>query len=51
VRSLVGSLVHVGEGKWTQDDIARILAARDRTLCGQVAPAEGLYLVKVDYPD
>ncbi|MGD9923828.1 MAG: tRNA pseudouridine(38-40) synthase TruA, partial [Pseudorhodoplanes sp.] len=33
------------------DDIARILEARDRTLCGQVAPAEGLYLVKVDYPD
>lgn len=50
VRSMVGSIVHVGEGKWTPDDMARILAARDRTLCGQVAPAEGLYLVKVDYP-
>ena len=49
VRSMVGSLVHVGEGKWTPDDIARIRDARDRTLCGQVAPAEGLYLVKVDY--
>ncbi len=49
VRSMVGSIVHVGEGKWTPDDIGRILAARDRTLCGQVAPAEGLYLVKVDY--
>ena len=50
VRSLVGSLVHVGEGKWTADDITRILEARDRTLCGQVAPPDGLYLVKVDYP-
>ncbi len=49
VRSMVGSIVHVGEGKWSADDITRILAARDRTLCGQVAPAEGLYLVKVDY--
>jgi tRNA pseudouridine38-40 synthase len=51
VRSMVGSIVHVGEGKWSPDDITRILEARDRTLCGQVAPAEGLYLVKVDYPD
>jgi tRNA pseudouridine38-40 synthase len=50
VRSMVGSLVHVGEGKWSADDLTRILQARDRTLCGQVAPPEGLYLVKVDYP-
>ena len=49
VRSMMGSIVHVGEGKWSADDITRILNARDRTLCGQVAPAEGLYLVKVDY--
>ncbi|MET0867332.1 MAG: tRNA pseudouridine(38-40) synthase TruA [Pseudorhodoplanes sp.] len=49
VRSMVGSIVHVGEGKWSPDDVTRILQARDRTLCGQVAPAEGLYLVKVDY--
>jgi tRNA pseudouridine38-40 synthase len=49
VRSMVGSLVHVGEGKWSADDLTRILQARDRTLCGQVAPPDGLYLVKVDY--
>ncbi len=49
VRSMVGSLVHVGEGRWNADDITRILKARDRTSCGQVAPADGLYLVKVDY--
>lgn len=49
VRSMVGSLVHVGEGKWSADDLTRILEARDRTLCGQVAPPDGLYLVKVDY--
>jgi tRNA pseudouridine38-40 synthase len=49
VRSMVGSLVMVGEGKWTADDLARALQARDRTACGQVAPPDGLYLMKVDY--
>jgi len=49
VRSMVGSLMHVGEGKWTADDLASALAARDRTACGQVAPPQGLYLVRVDY--
>ncbi len=49
VRSMVGSLVQVGEGKWSADDLAAALAARDRTRCGPVAPAEGLYLVGVDY--
>jgi tRNA pseudouridine38-40 synthase len=49
VRSLVGSLVHVGEGKWSADDLASALAARDRAACGQVAPPHGLYLVRVDY--
>jgi tRNA pseudouridine38-40 synthase len=49
VRSMVGSLVLVGEGKWRADDLASALAARDRTACGPVAPPEGLYLVQVDY--
>jgi len=49
VRSMVGSLVHVGEGKWSVSDLADALAARDRTRCGQVAPPHGLYLVRVDY--
>jgi tRNA pseudouridine38-40 synthase len=49
VRSMVGSLVHVGEGKWSADDLAAVLAARDRSACGQVAPPHGLYLVRVDY--
>jgi tRNA pseudouridine38-40 synthase len=49
VRSMVGSLVHVGDGKWSIADLATALAARDRAACGQVAPPHGLYLVRVDY--
>jgi tRNA pseudouridine38-40 synthase len=49
VRSMVGSLVQVGDGKWSADDLAGALAARDRQRCGPVAPPDGLYLVKVDY--
>ncbi len=49
VRSMVGTLAQVGDGKMTTDDVARILAACDRTQCGPVAPSAGLYLVKVDY--
>ncbi|WP_108681818.1 tRNA pseudouridine(38-40) synthase TruA [Methyloceanibacter sp. wino2] len=49
VRSMVGSLKCVGEGRWTADDLKAALDARDRAACGPVAPACGLYLVKVDY--
>ena len=49
VRSMVGSLIHVGDGKWSGDDLAAALAAHDRAACGQVAPPRGLYLVRVEY--
>lgn len=49
VRSMVGSLKFVGEGKWQAADLRAALDAKDRTACGAVAPPEGLYLVKVDY--
>lgn len=49
VRSMVGSLVAVGEGRWSGDDLSAALAARDRSACAPVAPPEGLYLVRVDY--
>jgi tRNA pseudouridine38-40 synthase len=49
VRSMVGSLVWVGEGRWNADDLAAALAARNRSACGPVAPPDGLYLVRVDY--
>jgi tRNA pseudouridine38-40 synthase len=49
VRSMVGSLKLVGEGRWQRSDLEAALEARDRAACGPVAPAHGLYLVKVDY--
>jgi tRNA pseudouridine38-40 synthase len=49
VRSMVGSIALVGEGKWSAADLAHALAARDRSTCGPVAPPGGLYLVDVEY--
>jgi tRNA pseudouridine38-40 synthase len=49
VRSMVGSLKLVGDGKWTRAELAAALAAADREACGPVAPASGLYLVAIDY--
>ncbi len=49
VRNMVGTLTLVGKGKWTAQDMAEALAARDRTRGGMTAPAQGLYLVRVDY--
>ncbi len=46
---MVGTLELVGEGKWTADDVAAALAARERAKAGPTAPAEGLYLVAVRY--
>jgi len=50
VRSMTGSLVEVGIGKWSADDLAAALDARNRAACGPVAPPDGLYLVGVEYP-
>jgi tRNA pseudouridine38-40 synthase len=49
VRSMVGALVLIGEGRWTADDLSAALAVRDRAACAPVAPPQGLYLVRVDY--
>jgi tRNA pseudouridine38-40 synthase len=49
VRSMVGSLKLVGEGKWTPAEFRAALDARDRARCGPMAPPQGLYLTAVDY--
>lgn len=49
VRSMTGTLVEVGLGRWSPDDVRTALEARDRVACGPVAPSDGLYLTGVDY--
>jgi len=49
VRNIVGTLMEVGRGRLAPADVTRILAARDRTLAGPTAPAQGLCLVEVEY--
>lgn len=49
VRSMTGSLAEVGAGRWSEADLVTALEAADRTRCGQVAPAHGLYLTGVEY--
>ncbi|MEM7068045.1 MAG: tRNA pseudouridine(38-40) synthase TruA [Pseudomonadota bacterium] len=50
VRSIVGSLKLVGDGKWDRQDLIDARDALDRKACGPVAPACGLYLTHVEYP-
>lgn len=49
VRILVGTLLEVGKGSMTPEDVKRILEAKDRTQAGPTAPAQGLCLMRVDY--
>jgi tRNA pseudouridine38-40 synthase len=49
VRSMVGTLMLAGTGRWTVAQVREALEARDRTRCGAMAPPSGLYLVGVDY--
>lgn len=49
VRSMTGTLAEAGIGRWEIADVAKALAAKDRTACGQVAPPEGLFLTHVTY--
>ena len=51
VRTIVGTLVDVGRGRWPAEHMRDVLMAADRTLAGPTAPAEGLFLVSVEYGD
>ena len=49
VRAIVGTLVEVGRGKWTREDVRRIIEAKDRCKAGESVPAKGLFLADVKY--
>ena len=49
VRSMVGSLKYLGEGKWSLNDFKKVFLSKKRKMCGPPAPAHGLYLAKVRY--
>jgi len=49
VRSMVGSLKYLGEGKWNLSDFKKAFSSKNRTMCAPPAPAHGLYLTKVVY--
>ncbi|WP_417427895.1 tRNA pseudouridine(38-40) synthase TruA [Kiloniella sp.] len=49
VRNITGSLKKVGMGKWTKEDLKRVLEAKDRGQAGEMAPAWGLYFVSVGF--
>lgn len=51
VRAIVGTLLDVGQGKSTLDDVKTILKSGDRGKAGPSVPAKGLYLTKVSYPN
>ena len=50
VRNMIGTLVLVGQGKWSADDFRVAFEARDRTRGGITAPPDGLTLIRIDYP-
>ncbi len=49
MRNIAGTLQFVGEGKWKPEDVKTALEAKDRTVGGPTAPADGLYLMRIDY--
>ena len=51
VRAIAGTLIQVGKGAMSPDDVSAALQARDRSLAGPTAPARGLYMVRVLYEE
>lgn len=51
VRAIVGTLLEVGKGKITPEQVHDIICGKDRALAGTSAPSQGLFLAKIDYPE
>jgi tRNA pseudouridine38-40 synthase len=51
VRNLVGTMLEMGRGRLSCEQIPEILAARDRSVAGPTAPAQGLFLHSVEYDE
>jgi len=49
VRNIVGTLIDIGRGRLSTGSMSKILHSRDRKLAGPTAPAEGLFLLKINY--
>ena len=49
VRSMVGCIKYLGEGKWKFDDFKRVFRSKNRQNCAPPAPSCGLYLTKISY--
>jgi tRNA pseudouridine38-40 synthase len=49
VRAIAGTLINIGRGHWPESQVAAILSAEDRAQAGPTAPAQGLFLMRVDY--
>lgn len=50
VRTIAGTLILVGQGRWAPDQVGKAIAAEDRQAAGPTAPPQGLFLVRVRYP-
>ena len=51
VRKMTGTLLEIGRGRLSPEDIPRLFESRDRTAAGPTVPPHGLFLVEVEYPD
>ena len=51
VRAIVGTLLKIGQGRWTRETLQTILTEKDRSKAGPSVPAKGLYLTSVRYPE
>jgi len=51
VRSLVGTMVEIGRGKYLPEYMREALEKQDRSLAGPTAPPQGLFLVRVEYEE